>query len=226
MKLISTETLNYLISKIKTIFVTKDELNSGLNTKANTSHGNHVPTTGSADNTMFLRNDNTWQKVTPSNMGAAASSHGTHVTYSDTNPAAPGTASAGTASTVARTDHVHPAQTTVSGNAGTATKLQTARTINGVSFDGTSNINIHTLTPSIINTNIDLNTIKSPGMYYCSLNATAGTLINCPTNKAFSLLVEQHAGIKQTITEYTLTDFKIYVRNYYGSWGVLGKSIY
>ena len=219
MKLISTETLNYLISKIKTIFVTKDELNSGLNTKANTSHGNHVPTTGSADNTMFLRNDNTWQKVTPSNIGAAPTSHGNHVTYSDTNPAAPGTASAGTASTVARTDHVHPAQTTVSGNAGTATKLQTARTINGVSFDGTSNINIHNLTPAIINTNIDLNTIKSPGMYYCSLNATAGTLINCPTNKAFSLLVEQHAGIKQTITEYTLTDFKIYVRNYYGSWG-------
>ena len=38
MKLISTETLNYLISKIKTIFVTKDELNSGLNTKANSIH--------------------------------------------------------------------------------------------------------------------------------------------------------------------------------------------
>ena len=53
MKLISTETLNYLISKIKTIFVTKDELNSGLNTKASTSHSNHVPTTGSVDNTMF-----------------------------------------------------------------------------------------------------------------------------------------------------------------------------
>ena len=144
MKLISTETLNYLISKIKTIFVTKDELNSGLNTKANTSHGNHVPTTGSADNTMFLRNDNTWQKVTPSNIGAAPTSHGTHVTYSTTAPAAPGTASAGTASTVARTDHVHPAQTSVSGNAGTATKLQTARTLTvgntGKTFDGSGNV--------------------------------------------------------------------------------------
>lgn len=31
-------------------------------------------------------------------------------------------------------------QTTVSGNAGTATALQTARTINGVSFDGTANV--------------------------------------------------------------------------------------
>lgn len=33
-------------------------------------------------------------------------------------------------------------QTSVSGNAGTATALQTARTINGVSFDGTANITI------------------------------------------------------------------------------------
>lgn len=33
-------------------------------------------------------------------------------------------------------------QTSVSGNAGTATALQTPRTINGVSFDGTSNITI------------------------------------------------------------------------------------
>lgn len=35
-------------------------------------------------------------------------------------------------------------QTTVSGNAGTATALQTARTINGVSFDGTANIVVNT----------------------------------------------------------------------------------
>lgn len=33
-------------------------------------------------------------------------------------------------------------QTNITGNAGTATKLQTARTINGVSFDGTANITI------------------------------------------------------------------------------------
>ncbi len=33
-------------------------------------------------------------------------------------------------------------QTTISGNSGTATKLQTARTINGVSFDGTANITV------------------------------------------------------------------------------------
>lgn len=34
------------------------------------NHGNHVPTTQTADNATFLRNDNTWQKVTPANIGA------------------------------------------------------------------------------------------------------------------------------------------------------------
>lgn len=79
--------------------------------------------------------------------GKAASSHGTHVTYSTTAPKAAGTASAGSAATVARSDHVHPAQTTVSGNAGTATKLATPRTIrtnlgstSTASFDGSANI--------------------------------------------------------------------------------------
>lgn len=39
------------------------------------SHGNHVPATQTADNAKFLRNDNTWQKVTPANIGAAATGH-------------------------------------------------------------------------------------------------------------------------------------------------------
>ena len=45
------------------------------NNKANTSHGNHVPATQSANNKKFLRCDNTWQDVTPGNIGAAAASH-------------------------------------------------------------------------------------------------------------------------------------------------------
>lgn len=35
------------------------------------SHGNHVPTTETANNARFLRNDNSWQTVTPANIGAA-----------------------------------------------------------------------------------------------------------------------------------------------------------
>lgn len=44
--------------------------------------------------------------------GKAASSHGTHVEYSTTAPVMDGTASAGTAATVARSDHQHPVDTT------------------------------------------------------------------------------------------------------------------
>ena len=36
---------------------------------APTSHGNHVPATQTANNATFLRNDNTWQKVTPAGIG-------------------------------------------------------------------------------------------------------------------------------------------------------------
>ena len=78
--------------------------------------------------------------ITPASIGAAAASHGTHVTYGTTAPKANGTASAGTANSVSRSDHVHPLQTTVSGNAGSATKLQTKRNIDGVQFDGSANI--------------------------------------------------------------------------------------
>ena len=64
--------------------------------------------------------------------------------YSTASPNAPGTASAGTSNTVSRGDHVHPAQTTISGNAGSATQLQTERNITignkTNSFNGTANI--------------------------------------------------------------------------------------
>jgi len=89
--------------------------------------------------------------ITPANIGAAASSHGTHVSYSTTAPKANGTASAGSASTVARSDHVHPLQTTISGNAGSASKLNSAVTISltgavtgSVEFDGSANVSLAT----------------------------------------------------------------------------------
>ena len=83
-------------------------------------------------------------KPSASDIGAAASSHGTHVTWSTTTPKVAGTAAVGTETKVARGDHVHPLQTTVSGNAGSATKLATARTLtigsSGKTFDGSANV--------------------------------------------------------------------------------------
>ena len=103
------------------MYYTESEIDSKLSGKANASHGNHVPTVETANNAKFLRNDNTWQTVTPANIGAAASSHGTHVTYDTTAPKANGTASAGSSSNVARADHVHPLQTSVTGSSGSCT---------------------------------------------------------------------------------------------------------
>ena len=66
-------------------------------------------------------------------------------------PKANGDAAIGISTKYAAEDHVHPLQTTITGNAGTATKLATARTISltgdvagSVSFDGTDDVSIAT----------------------------------------------------------------------------------
>ena len=71
--------------------ITFDQLQAGLSRvksaldgKANTSHGNHVPKTETANNARFLRNDNTWQTITPVNIGAADRSH-SHGSYLNQN---------------------------------------------------------------------------------------------------------------------------------------------
>ena len=51
--------------------VTSD-IQAQLDGKAASSHGNHVPEVQTANKATFLRNDNTWQKVTPVNIGAVA----------------------------------------------------------------------------------------------------------------------------------------------------------
>ena len=76
------------------------------------SHGNHVPTTQTASNKVFLRNDNTWQTVTPANIGAAAASH----------------------------THNYAGSSSAGGVATSAAKLSTASAIDGVNFDGTAAI--------------------------------------------------------------------------------------
>lgn len=72
------------------------------------------------------------------------------ITTGKATPKANGTASAGSSANAAREDHVHPLQTSVSGNAGTATKLATAQTISltgdvtgSASFDGSQAVSIN-----------------------------------------------------------------------------------
>jgi hypothetical protein len=80
------------------------------------------------------------------------------------DPSAPGVANPGSAEAFSREDHVHPAQTDVTGNAGTATKLLCARTLNisgtateevggidgvEVEFDGSGNVVVQATVPAV-----------------------------------------------------------------------------
>ena len=90
-----------------------------------------VPAPAAGAQNKYLRGDGTWQTPPDTN---------TTYTPASAAPKANGTAAVGTSAKYAREDHVHPAQTSLSGNASTATKLATPRAINGTNFDGTAAI--------------------------------------------------------------------------------------
>ena len=153
-----------------------------------------VPQPTAGKQTSFLRGDGTW--VVPTNTtytnattekdGLMSSEDKTkldNIEAGDTTPLANGTATAGTSNSYAREDHRHPLQTTVSGNAGTATKLQTARTIGlsgaatgtATSFDGTANITIPV-------TSLDAS--KLTGTASINTTGNASTSTTCTGNAA------------------------------------------
>lgn len=144
-KLSLYEALNTALTRTKQYIddnhYNQTEIDALLALKAEKNHGYHVPTPEAAQNNKFLRNDNTWYTVTLDDLGAAAKSHGTHVTFSTTAPAAnSGSGSVGTATTVSRSDHSHPVQTSVSGNAGSANKVNNSMKIqlNGGTTEGSN----------------------------------------------------------------------------------------
>lgn len=83
-------------------------------------------------------------------------------------PLIAGTAAVGTSTKYAREDHRHPAQTTVSGNAGTATKLATSRVIaiagavqGSATFDGSSNVSINSTLSNVDASKITSGTLNA-----------------------------------------------------------------
>lgn len=106
--------------------------------------------------------------ITPSAIGAAESSHGTHVSYSTTAPVMDGTASVGTATTVSRSDHKHPSDTS---------RVPTTRTVNGKALS--SNI---TLSASDIKAD-DGNTLESK---VGAINGITDSLVSSNSNIALS----------------------------------------
>lgn len=117
--------------------------------------GSTITLTGSDGSTTSVSDSNTtYSNATTSANGLMSSTDkskldgiatgATKNTASSTTPKANGTAAVGSESNYARGDHVHPLQTTISGNAGTATKLANARTLTigstGKTFDGSGNV--------------------------------------------------------------------------------------
>ena len=153
-----------------------------------------VPQPAAGKQTSFLRGDGTW--VVPTNTtytNATTEKDGLMsqedkakldgIEAGDTSPLVNGTANAGTSNAYAREDHRHPLQTTVSGNAGTATRLQTARTIGlsgaatgtATSFNGTANITIPV-------TSLDAS--KLTGTASINTTGNASTSTTCTGNAA------------------------------------------
>ncbi|MEJ8027388.1 tail fiber domain-containing protein, partial [Acinetobacter baumannii] len=94
-----------------------------------------VPARVGSTTTKFLREDGTW--VVPTDTTYAEMTEANAIAGTET------TARLITAAVLKSAIQTHaPTPTNISGNAGTATKLATARTINGVAFDGTANITI------------------------------------------------------------------------------------
>ena len=107
------------------------------------------------------------------------------------------------------------AQTT--SNVASATKLQTPRTINGVAFDGTSDILIQDNHSILMPRGANFDDYQGPGSYYCPANVDADTMPNRPMGGAFSLEVKRTAGVIQKYTHYETA--RCFVRKFYNTWG-------
>jgi uncharacterized protein (TIGR02145 family) len=115
-------------------------------------------------------------------------------------------------------------QTSVSGNAGTATKLATARNINGVAFDGTGNITVPadagTLTGTSLKSTVtgssltsvgtltDL-TVTNPIAGSITGNAATATIANTVTTNANLTGLVSSVGNATSIADGAITDAKI-----------------
>lgn len=96
--------------------------------------------------------------------------------------------------------------------------------ISGTNIRGTAiysnGTKLENFTSKYVPSNSNLNNYTTPGMYYNPSDAETRTMSNVPQANAFSLLVERHAGYKQTFTVYFTGNPYTWVRNYYnGSWG-------
>ncbi|CEI51549.1 Phage tail fiber protein [Acinetobacter bereziniae] len=109
------------------------------------------------------------------------------------------------------------------GIAPSATKLQIARKINDVSFDGTGDINIPPVS-FYIPAGANLNNYQSTGFFFQDADVAAQQIANVPVQNAFALRVERSAGCSQWFTPYNgsgVTYFRHYYSGNWSNWIVL-----
>lgn len=111
------------------------------------------------------------------------------------------------------------------GNSGTATKLKTARKINGTAFDGTKDVTVQ-WTVDTIPSNADLNNYKTPGLYSVLNDSNAATIVGSPTTVAFNLsVVTVGTSIIQTLIEVSLGGRRVFSRVLIGTvWSAWDES--
>lgn len=133
-------------------------------------------------------------------------------TSNDTPAPNDGNGFSGSSINYSRADHVHPAQTSVTGNAGTATKLQTARTISltgdvtgSASFDGSQNESITTTVGNDSHTHSNSTITSLDASKITSGTLNADRLPDIPLEKLPAGALERLVIVANQAARYQLT---------------------
>ncbi|MED5607789.1 pyocin knob domain-containing S74 family peptidase [Pseudomonas sp. JH-2] len=189
-----------------------------LQAQINTLSTGKEPTITAGTTSQFWRGDKSWQDLATAVRASVLTGLST-----------------ATATAIAATDSVLVAfgklqaqvnnKLDATGTAAAASKLSPGANINGVPFDGTSNVSVTANpTQNLIPNSTDLNSLYFAngyfGEYYCASDANAQTMSNCPTTHAFVLKITHHNDTRQELSEYMTTAAKTWYRNRYaGNWG-------
>ena len=126
--------------------------------------------------------------------------------------------------------HDYAGSSSAGGSANSAVKLATPKNINGVAFDGTTNINVLANPITTTLTNQNLNDIKTPGLYNAG---GSNTVTNKPSGfDAFGLIVIKSAGgyVTQFCVGGNNSPNKVSVRKFdtqsWGNWEYLYSTAY
>lgn len=76
------------------------------------------------------------------------------------------------------------------------------KSVNSIVPNANGNIQVKNLTSTEIFANTDLNDIKEIGEYFCFIDPTAASLLNCPTQYAFSMTVRKGTILQQEIRDW------------------------